>query len=325
MPEIINIANAGPPTLDHVLGQRQAVAQLKIALAAFWNERAAGRATSFGSVLLEGPPGTGKTCLAKILASELGGTLKEFMGQTLAIGEDVHSILLDATADTCIYVDEADQMSSFSQTLFFRAVEEHVLLVPKGPFSNKYTTVPLSPFTLILATNHSSGILAPLRDRMSHVLHFEFYAPAELAAICKQRATAMRWSIEPEVFQLVAGRSKQTPRLALRLLQSCWRTARAEGTEVVTVEHYRRTLELEGLDADLGLNKAEQIYLKALADSEGKARLHLLATRIGQPSGTVAGVIESFLIRQGLVTREQTGRQLTQAGWEYVRRNYRSQ
>lgn len=322
MPEIINIADAGPRTINHVVGQRQAVQQLKVALAAFWNERAASRATCFGSVMMAGPPGTGKTQIAKILASELGMTLRELMGQTLANGEDLHSVLLDATADTCLFVDEADQMSPFSQTVFFRAVEERVLLVPKGPLSNKYTRVPLAPFTLILSTNHASGIVAPLRDRMSHVLHFDYYSVDELAAICKQRAGAMRWSVEADVFTLVAEKSKETPRLALRLLQSCWRSARAENADVVTVEHVRQTLALEGLDADLGLDKAEQTYLRALAEAEGTARLHLLATRVGQPSRTVSEVIESFLIRRGLVTRTLSGRELTDAGWEYVRRNY---
>src|SRR4051794_4287431 len=143
MPKIIDIAHAGPPTLDHVIGQTQAVAQLKVALAAFWNERAAGRATSFGSLLMAGPPGTGKTQIAKILASELGMTLKELMGQTVAIGEDLHSILLAATADTCLYIDEAEQMNPYAQTTMFRAVEERVLLVPKGPLSSKYVRVPL--------------------------------------------------------------------------------------------------------------------------------------------------------------------------------------
>ena len=324
MPETINIADAGPPTLDHVIGQRQAVQQLKVALACFWNERAAGRTASFGGVLMAGPPGTGKTQLSKILASELGMTLKEMMGQTLAVGEDLHSVLLDANADTCLFIDEAEQMSPFSQTVFFRAVEERVLLVPKGPLSSKYTRVPLAPFTLILSTNHTNGIVAPLRDRMTHVLHFDFYSVEELAAICKQRAGAMRWSVQPDVFTLVAEKSKQTPRLALRLLQSCWRSARAENAEVVTVEHLRQTLALEGLDADLGLDAAEQKYLRVLAASEGKARLHLLATRVGQPTRTVSEVVESFLIRQGLITRTQSGRELTNEGWEYVRRNYGS-
>src|SRR5439155_16575062 len=133
----------------------------------------------------------------------------------------------------------------------------------------------------VLATNHPSGILAPLRDRMTHILHFEYYSIEELAALSEQRANAMRWTVDPAVFPMIAATSKQTPRLALRLLQSCWRTARAEGAETITVDHFRRTVELEGLDGELGLDKSEATYLRALAEADGTARLHLLATRLG--------------------------------------------
>jgi Holliday junction DNA helicase RuvB len=273
---------------------------------------------------MAGPAGTGKSTLARILASELGATLTETLGQTLGMGEDLHAILLECTDDSLLFIDEAEQLSPFAQTTLYKAVEERVLLVPKGPMLQKYTRVPLSRFTIVLATNHSSGINSPLRDRMSHNLHFDYYSAAELAALCRQRAGAMRWTVDPKVCDLIASKSKQTPRFAIRLLQSSWRTARSQGVETVTAEHFRRTLELEGLDADLGLDKSEQTYLRALADSEGRARLHLLATRLAQPTRTVSEVIESFLIRRGLVTRTQSGRELTREGWDYVNRNYRT-
>jgi Holliday junction resolvasome RuvABC ATP-dependent DNA helicase subunit len=130
MPEPIDIANAGPPTLDHVIGQRQAVEQLRVSLAAYWAERAAGRSTTFGGVLMAGPPGTGKSTLARILASELGGTLTETLGQTLGMGDDLHAILLECTDDTVMFIDEAEQLPAFAQTTLYKAVEERVLLVP---------------------------------------------------------------------------------------------------------------------------------------------------------------------------------------------------
>ena len=316
------IVNAGPPTLEHVIGQKQAVEQLKVALAAYFNERAAGRVGSLGAILMVGPPGTGKSLLSRIIAAELAATVKETLGQTLGLAEDLNALLLEATDDTCVYIDEADLIPPAAQTKLFKAVEERVLIVPRGPRSRNETRIPLSKFTLILSTNHASGILAPLRERMSVVLHFDFYTQDELAALCRQRSQALRWTVEPEVFALIAAKSKQTPRLAIRLLRSCWQTARATGAETITADHFHRTLILEGLDAGLGLDKAEQTYLKALAEAGGKARLHLLSSRLSQPTRTVSEVIESFLIRQNLVTRSESGRELTEKGFEYVRQQY---
>lgn len=316
-----DIASTAPPTLDHVVGQKQAVEQLRVALAAYWNERAAGRAASFGGVLMSGPAGVGKTCMAKILASELGANLKEVLGQSLDMGEDFHAVLMESNDDTVLFIDEAHLIREFAQTTLFRAIEERILLVPKGPMCNKHTRIPLSRFTTVLATTDPQGILAPLRERMSLVLHFDFYSVEELALLCRQRAHALKWQAEPEVFTLIAQRAKGVPRLALRLLQSCWRTARAENADAVTVAHFHRTIQLEGLDPELGLDKSEQAYLRMLAESRGRARITLLASKLGQPVQAVARVTEAFLLRANLVTRTEGGRELTDKGWDYVRRN----
>jgi len=317
----IEIAEASPPTLDHFLGQRQVVEQLRVALAAYWADRAAGRPVAFGGILMSGPPGVGKTTIARILAAELGGTLKETLGQALGLFEDIYAVLLEANDDTVLFVDEAHLLCPHAQTTLFRAVEERKLLVPRSMLSNKFTTVPLSRFTLALATTDPQGILAPLRERMSLVLQFSYYSVDELTELCRQRANALQWEAEPEVFLEIARRSKQVPRLALRLLQSCRRTTRAENQDRITVQHFHRTLLLEGLHPELGLDKAEQAYLRALAETDGKARLSLLASRLGLPARNLSQVTEAFLLREGLITRSDVGRSLTDKGWEFVRRH----
>jgi len=232
-------------------------------------------------------------------------------------------MLLEATDDTVLFIDEAHLLSDHAQTTLFRAVEERKLFLPKGPTARSHTVIPLSRFTLALATTDAHGILGPLLDRMKLVLHFEFYSAEELAELCRQRAQAMQWNVEPEVFPLIAGRSKSTPRLALRLLESCYRTSRAEGSDVITGEHFHRTVLLEGLDRELGLDKSEQAYLRLLASGEGKPlRLNLLASRLGLPAQTLSGVIEPYLLREGLIDRIEAGRTLTDKGDEYVHRNY---
>ena len=61
----------------------------------------------------------------------------------------------------------------------------------------------------------------------------------------------------------------------------------------------------------------EQCYLSILLD--GNSRLNVIASMLGLPSRTVAEVTEPFLIRSGLIVKDDQGRrQLTAQGREHV-------
>src|SRR5262249_52827294 len=122
----------------------------------------------------------------------------------------------------------------------------------------------------------------------------------------------LRWQVEDGVFPLIARRSRGTPRLALRLLQSCRRVCRAEGRSGVKVTDLERACSLEGIDS-LGLGPTERQYLALLA--EGDSRLNVVASRLGLPPRTVSHVTEPFLLRAGLLVKDDQGRrQLTALG-----------
>jgi Holliday junction resolvasome RuvABC ATP-dependent DNA helicase subunit len=73
---------------------------------------------------------------------------------------------------------------------------------------------------------------------------------------------------------------------------------------------------LEQLD-ELGLGPAEQAYLRALA--EGASRLNVLASMLGLPARTVSCVVERFLLRAGLIVKDDRGqRQLTARGQTHL-------
>jgi len=313
-----SINSAAPQAIDHVVGQKQAVELLKVALAAYWNDRAAGRQPDFGSSLFVGPPGVGKTLLAQIIARELAGPLRECLGQTLGVGEDAYEVLLSIPDEGILFVDECHLCTPELQTILFRAIEERKVFVPKGPLSSKFTAVPLGRFTTILATTDEHKLLQPLRDRMKLTLRFDFYQPDELAELTRQRARALKWEVESAVFSLISDRAKGTPRLAIRLLEGCYRTARAESSDAITCRHVQRTCELEGLDSR-GLDQTERKYLALLAQSRGKPiRLNVLSSVLGLPNRTLTEVTEKFLLRSGLIVRCESGRTLTERGIEYV-------
>jgi Holliday junction DNA helicase RuvB len=102
----------------------------------------------------------------------------------------------------------------------------------------------------------------------------------------------------------------------LRLLQACYRVCRSTGETNITLNHLQRACDLEQID-EMGLGPIEQRYISILKD--GPSRLNVIASTLGLPSRTIAQVTEPFLIRAGLVVKDDQGRrQLTSVGYEHA-------
>ena len=80
--------------------------------------------------------------------------------------------------------------------------------------------------------------------------------------------------------------------------------------------HLKKACDLEEID-ELGLGPVEQQYLRILSD--GASRLNVIASRLGLPARTIAEVSEPFLIRVGLVMKDDQGkRNLTAEGRKHL-------
>jgi Holliday junction DNA helicase RuvB len=302
-----------PPTLNHVIGQRLVVEQAKVALDAAFQE-----GTPFPHSLMTGPPGLGKTMLAQVIAAEMATPWQEVLGQSLALLSELHSFLLAATDKSVVFIDEVDELPPLLQTTLYKAVEERrIFLEPPQP-GRFPQAVPLSNFTLLMASNHEHSIVQPLRDRMKLTLRFDYYSTEELAEVVQQRSRKLGWQIEDEVLSLVAQRGRGTPRIALRILESCRRVCRSIGETTITKAHFEKTCELEGIDP-LGLDRHELQLLSILRVARRPVRLNVLASRLGLPGRTIQ-VFEEYLLRQGLLERTPEGRQITQGGVEHLER-----
>ncbi len=304
------IGDVAPTSLKHMIGQRSVMAQVAVAIdAAFADDR------RFDHALLTGPPGCGKSQTAKIIAAEMATDLLEVLGQSITNVADLNALLLAAKEKAIVHIDESHELEKEFQTALYLATDQRRIILNSrskaGPQS-----IPLADFTLLLSTTDEFCLLQPLRDRMRLVLRFDFYTAEDLTVLLLQRSRALGWLVHEELLPLIAQRARGTPRLALRLLQACRRVCRAGGETTITAEHLHRACELEQID-DIGLGPTEQRYLAVLA--EGACRLNVVASMLGLPGRTVSQVVEPFLMRSGLIVKDDSGRrELTAVGREHL-------
>jgi holliday junction DNA helicase RuvB len=308
-----------PTSISHVVGQRGVVEQIKVALdAAQQDSRRADHA------LLVGPPGCGKTSVAQVIAEEMAVPFIEVLGQSIKGIADLNAVLLSAKEDgTIIFIDEASELRDKAlQIALYLAIDQRKILLNGRQKGTAPISIPLVDFTLLLATTDEYELLQPLRDRMRLVLRFQFYSNEELTTLLRIRCASLGWEVEPEVLPAIAIRSRGTPRLGLRVLSSGHRVSRSLGEDVIRLEHLQRACALEELD-QYGCGPTEQEYLRLLAD--GPMRLNVIASAVGLPARTISQVTEPFLIRAGLVTKDdQSRRQLTALGHEHVSKSRRN-
>jgi len=303
------INDISPSSLKHIIGQKSVVAQVSVGL-----EAAFADGKKFDHSLLVGPPGIGKTQMASVIAQEIAAEFHEILGQSIKNAGDLNAVLLATKDRDIIHIDECHELKKEFQTSLYRAIEGRKLFIQGR--ASRVQTIPLADFTLLLSTTDEYQLLQPLRDRCRLLLRFQFYSAEELTALLQQRSRALGWQVDEGAFPLIAERSRGTPRLALRLLQSARRVCRSVGEKAIALDHLERACQLEGIDG-LGLGPTEQEYLRIL--SEGNSRLNVIASRIGLPSRTVSQVTEPFLIRADLVVKDDQGkRQRTQKGREHV-------
>jgi Holliday junction DNA helicase RuvB len=173
-----------PQRMAEMVGQRAVYERLEIAI-----DAARKRGDSLGHILLDGPPGLGKTTFATCIPNELGTTLQIASGAALAAPKDLLPYLTNAAEGSVLFIDEIHRLPIAVEEFLYPAMEDFRIDITLGDgVAARTINMPLKPFTLVGATTRAGLLSAPLRDRFVIREHLDYYSPEELAEIVRRSA-----------------------------------------------------------------------------------------------------------------------------------------
>ena len=304
-----------PRQLGDFIGQEPVKERLQISLdASIVEERA------LDHVLLSGPPGLGKTTLAGIIAAEKGVNLRVTSGPALERPGDLAAILSNLQPHDVFFIDEIHRLPRAVEEVLYPAMEDFQLdvVLGKGPTAQSIR-IDLPRFTLVGATTRKGKVTAPLRDRFGIEERLDYYQVDDLARIVRRSAGIIEVELAAEAAMLIAGRSRQTPRIANRLLARLRDYAVARAGGVITTDVAAEALEVYEVDA-LGLDKVDRSILDSIVHKfgGGPVGLSTLAIAVGEEPETVEDAYEPFLLQSGLIKRTPRGRTATRHAYAHL-------
>ncbi len=302
-----------PPEFADFGGQTKVCERLELMVAA-----ALQRGDVLDHILLSGPPGLGKTTLAHILATAMGGNIKNTSGPMIEKAGDLAGLLTTLERGDVLFIDEIHRLQPTIEEYLYPAMEDFKLdiLIDQGP-SARSVRLNLPQFTLIGATTRAGMISSPLRSRFGINPRLDYYSAEELQRIVLRSARLLALQIDDAGALEIAARSRGTPRIANNLLRWVRDYAQVRANSQINRDVAGKALTMLEIDAD-GFDEMDKRILEALIVKfqGGPVGINSLAVSVGEDAGTIEDVNEPYLIMQGYVKRTAQGRVAMPAAYE---------
>jgi holliday junction DNA helicase RuvB len=287
-----------PTTFDEIIGQQNVISRLRISTLGCKNS-----GTVMPHVLIDGPPGLGKTTIASAVASEMEVNLYTTNAANLRSVKNVIQYLLRMTKRSVFFIDEIHRLPKLVEEFLYPVMEDFKfsMVMEKEP-----EEIEVPAFTLVGATTSGGSLSQPFYDRFQIKEHLSFYNEEELAKLARLNAEKLGLVISDEDLIEIAKRSKGTPRILNGRLQ-WYKNYKSCMNDNATVDDI---FQLQGIDNN-GMDSYDRDYLELLKNNKGNPLgLKAISSLTGIAIDTIENSVEPYLVRKGFVRRTQKGRVL---------------
>jgi len=277
-------------------------------------------------LLFYGNSGLGKTTLSYLVAREMGSNIRVASGPTIEKAGDLAAILTNLSEGDVLFLDECHRINKVCEEYLYSALEDFKLnlVVGKGPMA-RTMELSLPRFTFIGATTRMALLSSPLRNRFGATFQLNFYSQEDIEKIIKRSAEILNIAIDPKAMQVIAKRSRFTPRVANRLLKRVRDFAQVEGKGIIDEAMAKKALGFLDID-EMGLESGDRKMLEAIIKkfNGGPVGLQALAASSSEEADTILDIYEPYLLQIGFIERTPRGRVAAKSAYQHLGITYKS-
>ena len=252
-------------------------------------------------ILVDGPPGLGKTTIASAISNELNVNLYTLNAANIRSIKNLIPYLMGIAPRSILFIDEIHRLPKIVEEFLYPVMEDFVLNIS---MKEEPETIELPMFTVVGATTSGGSLSQPFYDRFTIKEHLSFYEDDDLAKLAGLNAKKFGLNVSEDDLMEIAKRSKGTPRILNARLQ-WYRNCLLAQNKPMSVDE---VFNIQGIDAN-GFDLYDLAYVNVLKKNIGNPLgLKSISSLTGIAIDTIENSIEPYLVRKGFVHRTPKGR-----------------